>query len=88
MRRAFLVVCLLLLVAAAGAGVYGHSVWTSVKEPYKGYTDGDLFVEIPPGTPMTAITQRLVDAGIVRDALVFRVALWWTAESRNLQAGE
>ena len=88
MRRALLVLCLLLLLAAAGAGVYGNSVWTRVQQPYEGYGDSEQFVEIPPGTPMTAITQRLVDAGIVRDALVFRVALWWTGESRNLKAGE
>ena len=88
MRRALLVLFLLLLVVAASAGIYGNAVWNGVQAPYKGYTAAEQFVEIPPGTPTAAITQRLIDADVVRDALVFRVALWWTAESRNLQAGE
>ncbi len=88
MRRALLVLFLLLLVIAAGAGVYANVIWNQVHEPYRGYTTAEQFVEIPSGTPTAAITRSLVDAGIVRDALVFRLALWWTGDSRNLKAGE
>jgi UPF0755 protein len=88
MRRVLLLLLLVLLVSAAGVGWYGSALWRGIHEPYKGFTSEEQFVEIPPGTPTAAIGRRLVDAGVVRDTLVFRAALWWTGESRNLKAGE
>ena len=35
-----------------------------------------------------AIAKRLADAGVVRDVVSFRLALWITGEGRRLQAGE
>ena len=85
-----LLVTLFLLVVVAGVGVFfvGNTVWGRVHEPYKGYDAAEQFVDIPPGTAITEIRRRLVDAGVVRDDTVLRVALWWTGESRNLRAGE
>lgn len=88
MRRALLLVPLTLLIVALGAALFGNVLWNRIGEPYKGNSATEQFVEIPPGTPTAAIGRRLVDAGIVRDTLVFRAALWWTGESRNLKAGE
>jgi UPF0755 protein len=59
-----------------------------VHEPYKGYDAAEQFVDIPPGTGMAEIRRRLVAAGVVRDDVVLRAALWWTGQSRNLRAGE
>ena len=43
---------------------------------------------VAPGTGTAAIGRRLVEAGVIRDELAFRAALWWTGRSRDLQAGE
>ena len=59
-----------------------------IDEPYQGFAGGEQFVDIPAGTGTAAIGRRLIDAGIVRDELTFRLALWWTGQSRGLQAGE
>ena len=88
MRRVLLLLFVVLLLTAAAAAMYGYSTWSGLYEPYKGYTSAEQFVDIPAGTSTGAITERLVTGGIVRDALVFRVALWWTGGARNLQAGE
>jgi UPF0755 protein len=45
-------------------------------------------VIVAPGTGTAAIGRRLVEAGVIRDELAFRAALWWTGRSRDLQAGE
>jgi UPF0755 protein len=84
MKRLFRFLTVLILLGIAGATF----VATRVDREYKGYTGAEQFVEIPAGSAVGAIGQRLVDAGVVRDRLAFRYALWVTGESRRLQAGE
>jgi UPF0755 protein len=88
MRKILVTLFVLIVLAGAAALVFGNTLWGRVHEPYKGYDAAEQFVDIPPGTGTAAIRRRLVDAGIVRDDYVLRVALWWTGESRNLRAGE
>jgi len=76
---------LLLLIAAAGAGAW---VYMRVGEPYRGYEGPELIVEVPSGAGSRAIGDRLVAAGVVRDALSFRLGLYLSGEARRLQAGE
>jgi UPF0755 protein len=45
-------------------------------------------VQIPPGAGAGDIGRRLVEAGVVRDEISYRAALWWSGRSRGLQAGE
>ena len=45
-----------------------------VGEPYRGYEGPEQFVEVPAGAGSRAIGDRLVAAGVVRDALV--VSRW------------
>jgi len=45
-------------------------------------------VEIPVGARPSAIGRRLVESGVVRDDLTFRVALRLSGDARRLQAGE
>lgn len=78
----------LLLVGAAGSALAARIVWARLSEPYRGYDVAEQFVVVPSGSSTAAITRRLVEAGIVRDAWTFRAALWWTDRSRALQAGE
>jgi UPF0755 protein len=59
-----------------------------VRQPYQGFTGSEQFVEIPQGAGRRIIGERLVQGGVVRDWLTFRVALWLTGEGRRLKAGE
>src|SRR5438046_6688270 len=76
----------LLFVSAAGpAGVW---IYRRIGEPYRGYQSAEQFVDIPAGAGSRAIGDRLVQAGIVRDATTFRVGLYVSGKGRRLQAGE
>jgi len=87
MRKVLVGVVLLLVVAAAGAILSGN-VWGRLHDPYKGYEGAEQFVVIARGTGTAAIGRVLVDAGVIRDEVAFKAALWWTGRSRELQAGE
>ena len=84
MKKFRLFVLVLLLVAAGVGGWF----YLGVDRPFKGYDGAEQFVEIPQGAGSIAIGKRLADAGVVRDANSFRIALWVTGEGRRLQAGE
>jgi UPF0755 protein len=63
-------------------------MYTSLERPYKGYTEQEQFVDIPPGTGTAGMARRLADAGVVRSPRTFRLAVWLRGNSRRLQAGE
>jgi UPF0755 protein len=81
------VMVLLLVLVIAGAGV-AYVVYGRVNEPFRGYSGAQQLVEIPAGAGTNTIRQRLIDAGVIRDALTYRLALWMTGDARRLQAGE
>jgi UPF0755 protein len=70
-------------VAAGGAWLY-----TNLERPFKGYDAAEQFVDIPPGSGTAAMARRLEEAGVVRSAESFRLAVWLRGSSRRLQAGE
>jgi UPF0755 protein len=84
MRRLIIVLVVVAAIAAAVAGVY----YARVDEKFQGYPGADQFVEIAPGTGSRAIGRALVDAGVVRDELTFRMATYLTGTERELKAGE
>ena len=86
MRR--VVVAIVLLLGVVAAAFSGIAVWGRLHDPYKGYAGAEQFVVIAPGTGTAAIRRVLVDAGVIRDQLAFRAAVWWTGRARELQAGE
>ena len=71
----------------AGLGVAGW-FYAGVQRPYKGYAEAEQFVDIPPGTGTAGMARRLADAGVVRSAEAFRLAVWLRGSGRRLQAGE
>lgn len=78
-----------LLVVVAGAA--GGAAWWLRQQaitPFRGYAGDEVFVDIPQGTGPRSIGARLAEAGVVRDPLTFRVALWLTGRARDLKAGE
>jgi UPF0755 protein len=83
--KALLLIGVLVIVVAATAGWF---VWSRVHEPYRGFAAAEQFVDIPQGTGASAIGARLAEAGVVRDAETFRIALWLSGRGRDLKAGE
>jgi peptidoglycan lytic transglycosylase G len=72
-----------LLAVLAGAWIY-----RSLEQPYRGFTDAEVFVDIPPGSGTAGMARRLTDAGVVPNATVFEAAVWARKAGRRLQAGE
>ena len=88
MRKLLIAGGVILVLVLVAAGVAGTMAWQRLNEPYKGYEGDEQFVEIPPGAGTAEIRRRLIDAGVVRDELSFRAAVWWTGSAQSLQAGE
>jgi UPF0755 protein len=84
-KRLFLILFVLGIVAAAGVG---WLLYTRTSEPFKGYDAPEQFVTIEPGSGTRTIGQRLIEAGVIRDEPTFRAALWQSGRARSLQAGE
>ena len=85
MKKALLVLVALALIAGGGAA---WMLYARTSEPFKGYEGSEQFVTIEPGSGTRTIGQRLISAGVVRDDVTFRAAVWRSGRSRNLQAGE
>jgi len=85
MKRTLAALVMLLAVGAGGAATW---VYLGIDWPFRGYTSDEQFVDIPPGLGTRAIGARLVAAGIVRDSLTFRAALWRSGRNTRLKAGE
>jgi UPF0755 protein len=59
-----------------------------MERPFKGYADAETFVEIVPGSNPQSMGRALSDAGVIENALAFRIAVWLEGAGRRLQAGE
>ena len=79
---------LLFVVLLAFGGVAVFVVYSRVDAPYRGYQAEAQELEIPTGAGTRGIGERLVAAGVVRDTLTYRVALWLSGDARRLKAGE
>src|SRR5688500_10278345 len=75
----------LFLVGVIGVGAW---VFVNLERPFKGYDAAEQSVEIPSGAGSASMGKRLADAGVVRSAPAFRLAVWMRGSSRRLQAGE
>jgi UPF0755 protein len=76
----------LLVALAAGAAAWWLRRQALV--PYRGYEGEAVFVDVPSGMGPRALGARLASAGVVKDTLTFRTALWLTGRARELKAGE
>jgi UPF0755 protein len=84
LKRLARAVIVLLILAAAAVWVVDRRLST----PYRGFTAPEVFIELPPGSGVSGIAARLASAGVVRDALTFRLAARLSGAERHLQAGE
>jgi UPF0755 protein len=83
--KRFFVLAVLLAVAAGAGGWWGYS---RLIEPYRGYAEPEVFVDIPSGSGPGRIGERLAAAGVIRDTMTFRAALVVSGRARALKAGE
>ena len=88
MKRLLIALVIVVVVVASGAAALAVYAFNRMQQPYKGFSEPTLFVEIPAGSGASEIRRRLVEAGVVSDELAFRAALVWTGQSRALKAGE
>jgi len=88
MRKLALAFILLFVAVVGGAVFVGMFLWVRITDPYRGYSDTELYVQVPTGAGTAEIGRALTDSGIVRDQMTFRAALYWTGASRMLKAGE
>ncbi len=88
MRRFLLWSLAVIAVACLALAVAVGSLHRQANEAFRGFDEAERFVEIPSGAGSRAIGEQLVAAGVVRDDLTFRVALFLTGEARALKAGE
>ena len=65
----------IVLIILAGAAATAW-VFAGTRQRYRGFSTSEQFVDIRPGTGTRAIGEQLVGAGVVRDHLTFRAALW------------
>lgn len=86
--RVFMRLVWMLLLVAMAAGTAAWVVYQRLHEPYRGFDTAEQFVDIPAGTGAAGVGARLADAGVVKDPLTFRLALWYSGHARALQAGE
>jgi UPF0755 protein len=84
MKKLFAIGLILLVVLAAGS----FWIYQRIKTPYRGFTSEEVFVDLPPGSGVQTIANRLAEAGVVPDALTFRLATRVAGADRRLQAGE
>jgi len=83
--KAFAAIVIVVILAVSGVAGW---VYLGTERPYRGYAAEEQFVDIPSGLSTRAIGDRLVAAGVVRDSLTFRAALWRSGRDTRLKAGE
>ena len=80
MRRAFLYLLILLILAA------GY-LYLALYQPYQGFASDGVYVDIPHGASQRTIARLLSENGVVRSRIAFEL-LCRQRERRTLQAGE
>ena len=77
-----------LLVLAVVVAAVGAVAVRSLNQPYQGYAEPEIFVDIPHGLGVSAIGHRLVESGVIKSDWAFRLAVWRRGAARTLKAGE
>jgi UPF0755 protein len=84
MKKIFIVLLVIAILGAGAAWWAGQQVGSA----YRGFAGEEVFVDIPQGSSVTAMGDRLAAAGVVSHPLVFRIAARMSGAERSLQAGE
>ena len=84
LKKLFILVALIVALVAAGVFMIARRL----NADYRGFEAAEVFVEVPAGSSVAAIAERLSTAGVVRDPLTFRIASRIAGADRRMQAGE
>lgn len=84
MKKIFLGLMVIAVLGVGAAWWAGQQVGSA----YRGFDGDEVFVDIPQGSSVSAIADRLAAAGVVSHPLIFRVAARMSGAERSLQAGE
>ena len=77
-----------LLVLAVVVAAVGAVAVRSLNQPFQGFAEPEIFVDIPHGLGVAAIGHRLVESGVIKNDWAFRLAVWRRGAARTLKAGE
>lgn len=77
----------LILIVALAAGGYAAWMWYSITQPYQGFPNEGVFVELPRGASPRYVGYLLNRSGVVRSKLAFEIYAR-RHPKRTLQAGE
>ena len=80
-----LVLVALAVAALGGLAYYGYQ---KAHQPYKGFSEEEIFTTVSPGASSTSIARALENKGVVEDSDLFLAALWYRRATQRLQAGE
>jgi UPF0755 protein len=87
MRLVALAVTLVLLITAA-LGAFVYHGYKRAHEPYKGFSEDEIFYTIAPGASSSSIAEALQKMGVIEDSWLFLTVLWYRGTTQRLQAGE
>lgn len=74
----------LLLIAAVGVGGW---LWFSLQQPYQGFSQRGIFIDLPHGASSRGVARLLQQNGVIRSAAAFEIYSR-RHPRRRLQAGE
>jgi UPF0755 protein len=84
LKAALVLGAIVLLAAGAGAAW----AWRQLARPYRGFAGDGVTVEVPSGSTVREILERLEAAGVLRDAVLARLYLVHVLGDPPLRAGE
>lgn len=84
MKKLIIAILLIGIIAAAVAGyLYNKAITT----PFGNYKE-PIVVDIPKGSSVTSIANRLEKKGVIQDQLIFRILYRISYKNKSLQSGE
>ena len=87
LRKLLLAVAALSILLVAAGLLVSSELTRRMETGYRGFGPSGVIVDVEPGDPTPVIAARLAEAGVVRDELTFRLAVWRSGRARSLQAG-
>ena len=67
------VLAIFVLLVLLAAGAVGGYLWYSIEKPFGIFPPEGVFVEIPHGTSLRAVSRLLENNGVIRNAIAFEI---------------
>jgi UPF0755 protein len=86
--RIVAVILTLVLLATAALGAFVYTTYQRAHEPYKGFSEDEIFYTVAPGASSSSIAEVLQEKGVIENSRLFLAVLWYRGTTQRLQAGE